>query len=140
MNNSKSQINNHYQIQSRLFDLGAAIATPPHTSELVSMLHLMYRSKKVEKTKFPEDNITVLEKWIDEYDSKLPPFTTFTIPVRMSIMYIKHFYHLSFIIYFLFTLFHHSHPTVFRGRRCCLADVSFYLPQSRTQCGPSCRT
>ena len=30
---------------------------------------------------FPEDNITVLEQWIDELDAKLPPVTTFTIPV-----------------------------------------------------------
>ncbi|KAK8831482.1 hypothetical protein WA577_000568 [Blastocystis sp. JDR] len=58
------------EIQSRLFDLGAAIATPPHQSE----------SKKVEKTKFPEDNVAILEKWIDEMDAKLPPFKTFTIP------------------------------------------------------------
>ncbi|KNB46372.1 ATP cobalamin adenosyltransferase [Blastocystis sp. subtype 4] len=58
------------EIQSRLFDLGAAIATPPHTSE----------SKRIEKTKFPEDNVTVLERWIDELDAKLPPFKTFTIP------------------------------------------------------------
>ena len=35
----------------------------------------------MEKTKFPEDNILVLEKWIDELDAKLPPFKTFTIPV-----------------------------------------------------------
>ena len=61
------------EIQSRLFDLGAAIATPPHTSE----------SKKVEKTKFPEDNITTLEHWIDELDAQLPPFKCFTIPVGL---------------------------------------------------------
>ena len=35
----------------------------------------------MEKTKFPEDNVLVLEKWIDELDAKLPPFKTFTIPV-----------------------------------------------------------
>ena len=44
---------------------------------------LLYRSKKIEKTKFPEDNVTVLEHWIDELDAKLPPFKTFTIPVSL---------------------------------------------------------
>ena len=40
-----------------------------------------FRSKKVEKTKFPEDNITTLEHWIDELDAQLPPLKCFTIPV-----------------------------------------------------------
>ena len=41
------------------------------------------RSNKVEKTKFPEENVTVLEHWIDELDAKLPPLRTFTIPVGL---------------------------------------------------------
>ena len=50
----------------------------------VSMFFLFpfyFRSKKVEKTKFPEDNITTLEHWIDELDAQLPPLKCFTIPV-----------------------------------------------------------
>ena len=42
---------------------------------------MTHRSKKVEKTKVPEDNVAILEEWIDEMDAKLPPFKTFTIPV-----------------------------------------------------------
>ena len=48
---------------------------------------LLCRSKRIEKTKFPEDNVTVLERWIDELDAKLPPFKTFTITVGLLPVY-----------------------------------------------------
>ncbi len=59
------------EIQSRLFDLGAAVATPTtsKTSE-----------KKIKYTSLSPNYTAQLERWIDELDAKLPPLTTFIIP------------------------------------------------------------
>jgi cob(I)alamin adenosyltransferase len=59
------------EIQSRLFDLGAAVATPIHNSS----------DKKVLYTKFNPEHTAKLELWIDELDAKLPPLTNFVLPV-----------------------------------------------------------
>lgn len=57
------------EIQSRLFDLGAAVATPLSSSE-----------EKRQYTEFPSYHIEQLEIWIDELDAQLPPITNFVIP------------------------------------------------------------
>lgn len=62
------------EIQSRLFDLGAAIATPIETSS----------NEKRAYTKFSAEHTAVLEEWIDELDARLPPITNFVIPVRLA--------------------------------------------------------
>eukprot|EP01032_Pedospumella_encystans_P028513 gene28513-32203_t len=58
------------EIQSRLFDLGAAVATPVHSSS----------EAKVAYTKFSPKFTARLEEWIDDLDAKLPPLTNFVIP------------------------------------------------------------
>ncbi len=57
-------------IQHALFDLGAAVATPRTKAA----------SEKIEKTRFDEEEIFLLEKWIDEMDVVLPKLTTFILP------------------------------------------------------------
>ena len=58
------------EIQSRLFDLGAAVATPQNTGS----------PDKLAYTAFDSDQTVVLEEWIDRLDSQLVPLTTFIIP------------------------------------------------------------
>lgn len=58
------------EIESRIFDLGAAVATPVQTSSL----------KKKAYTEFPSTHTSVIEQWIDEVDGTLPPITNFVIP------------------------------------------------------------
>mmetsp|Transcript_1475 Transcript_1475/g.2803 ORF Transcript_1475/g.2803 Transcript_1475/m.2803 type:complete len:212 (-) Transcript_1475:377-1012(-) len=58
------------EIQCRLFDLGAAVATPINSSS----------TTKLSRTKFDSANTQVLESWIDELDSTLPPLKNFVIP------------------------------------------------------------
>lgn len=57
-------------IQHALFDLGAAVATP-RTRAI---------DEKVKKTRFDEEEISLLEKWIDEMDATLPKLSTFILP------------------------------------------------------------
>lgn len=57
-------------IQHTLFDVGAAIATP-RTEALNS---------KIEKTRFDDEGITILEKWIDEMENELPKLHAFILP------------------------------------------------------------
>ncbi|KAG2761800.1 hypothetical protein JG687_00013833 [Phytophthora cactorum] len=59
------------QIQSRLFDLGACVATP-----LTSASEIKQRRTGV----FDEANVTQLEYWIDEMDTELPPIKCFILP------------------------------------------------------------
>lgn len=59
------------QIQSRLFDVGACIATPLTTAS---------QSKKNRAGAFDEANVSALEEWIDEMDASLPPLTNFILP------------------------------------------------------------
>eukprot|EP01041_Mallomonas_annulata_P005789 gene5789-11691_t len=58
------------EIQSRLFDLGAAIATPVQTSSEEKKLY----------TEFSSEFTNQMEQWIDEMDSSLPPLKNFVIP------------------------------------------------------------
>lgn len=57
-------------VQHALFDVGAALATPRTCQE----------SKKLERTRFDEEAIQLLEQWIDEMESQLPPLKTFILP------------------------------------------------------------
>jgi cob(I)alamin adenosyltransferase len=57
-------------IQHALFDVGAALATP-RTSQ---------QTKKIDKTRFDQEEIRLLEKWIDEMETGLPPLKTFILP------------------------------------------------------------
>eukprot|EP01035_Chromulina_nebulosa_P018984 gene18984-24797_t len=58
------------EIQSTLFDVGAAIATPMDNSTI----------EKLNYVKFSPKYTVKLEEWIDEIDSKLPPLKNFVIP------------------------------------------------------------
>lgn len=59
------------QIQCRLCDVGACVATP-----LTSASDVKERYAGV----FEEEYVAQLEHWIDEMDSELPPLKCFTIP------------------------------------------------------------
>jgi len=58
-------------IQSRLLDLGSCIATPAEstTSEV-----------KLNRVKFDNNNIVLLEEWIDQMDEHLPALKNFILP------------------------------------------------------------
>lgn len=57
-------------IQSRLLDMGAAIATPVQTSS----------ESKLERTRFDHGHVEKLERWVDELDQRLPPLKNFILP------------------------------------------------------------
>lgn len=57
-------------IQHALFDVGAAVATP-RTRAI---------SSKLKKTRFDEQEIEQLEKWMDEMETELPPLKAFILP------------------------------------------------------------
>lgn len=57
-------------IQHALFDAGAAISTPrTHATE-----------KKLEKTRFDMEGVSLLENWIDSMELELTPLHTFILP------------------------------------------------------------
>ena len=57
-------------IQHALFDLGAALATPRSSTS----------TAKLEKTRFDDEEILLLEQWIDSITAELPPLTHFILP------------------------------------------------------------
>lgn len=57
-------------IQHALFDVGAALATP-RTKAAAS---------KLEKTRFDNEAVEALEKWIDSMEEHLPPLHAFILP------------------------------------------------------------
>lgn len=57
-------------IQSRLMDVGAAVATPTQTSSDI----------KKQRTRFDGTHVQKLEAWIDHMDAQLPPLTNFILP------------------------------------------------------------
>jgi cob(I)alamin adenosyltransferase len=57
-------------IQHALFDVGAALATP----------RSCHQDQKLEKTRFDEEAIEYLEKWIDAMESQLPALKNFILP------------------------------------------------------------
>lgn len=60
------------EIQARLIDLGAQVATPRKSDE--------EQEKKIAHTSFDPKCISELEKWIDEMDLVLPPLKNFILP------------------------------------------------------------
>eukprot|EP01094_Clydonella_sp_ATCC50884_P006519 TRINITY_DN1573_c1_g1_i1.p1 TRINITY_DN1573_c1_g1~~TRINITY_DN1573_c1_g1_i1.p1 ORF type:complete len:282 (+),score=82.53 TRINITY_DN1573_c1_g1_i1:49-846(+) len=58
------------EIQSRLLDVGSAVATPLDSSS----------DKHIERAGFDAANVTRLEQWIDEMDGVLPPLRNFILP------------------------------------------------------------
>ncbi|HRD54857.1 MAG TPA: cob(I)yrinic acid a,c-diamide adenosyltransferase [Parachlamydiaceae bacterium] len=57
-------------IQHTLFDVGAAIATPRSEAS----------NSKIEKTRFDEEGIHILETWIDKMEEELPKLHAFILP------------------------------------------------------------
>jgi len=57
-------------IQHALFDVGAALATPRTSAE----------SAKINKTRFDQEEITLLEKWIDNMTKELQELHNFILP------------------------------------------------------------
>ncbi|QDZ20528.1 Cobalamin adenosyltransferase [Chloropicon primus] len=57
-------------IQSRLLDVGSAVATPPERAT----------EKKSMRVVFPTGPTEDLEKWIDAYDAEIPPLKNFILP------------------------------------------------------------
>eukprot|EP00808_Paulinella_micropora_P002185 g63784.t1 len=58
------------EIQSRLFDVGAHVATPRKSSS----------QGYLENTTFDETHVKLLEDWIDEMEATLPPLSSFILP------------------------------------------------------------
>ncbi|KAL4427432.1 hypothetical protein ABPG77_000721 [Micractinium sp. CCAP 211/92] len=57
-------------IQSRLLDVGSAVATPLHSSS----------EHKLQRVAFCASHTEQLERWIDEMSAQLPPLTQFILP------------------------------------------------------------
>lgn len=57
-------------VQHALFDLGASLATPRNTSE----------RRKLEKTRFDDSAVALLEQWIDAWENTLPRLHNFILP------------------------------------------------------------
>lgn len=60
------------EIQSRLIDVGSAIATPVTSST----------EEQIARAAFSPAHAEDLEKWIDAMDEELPPLKSFILPVR----------------------------------------------------------
>lgn len=58
------------EIQSRLLDIGSAVATPISTSS----------ESKIKRVSFSEQHVDTLEQWIDQHDATLPQLTNFILP------------------------------------------------------------
>lgn len=58
------------EIQSRLLDVGSAIATPLNSGS----------ASKVARVKFDAKAVDTLERWIDEMDEQLPSLSNFILP------------------------------------------------------------
>lgn len=58
------------EIQSRLLDVGSAVATPLESSS----------DRKIAIAQFAPEHSLQLEQWIDDLDTELPALTTFILP------------------------------------------------------------
>ncbi|EGC40298.1 hypothetical protein DICPUDRAFT_146841 [Dictyostelium purpureum] len=58
-----------------MLDIGACVATPLDNS----------KDSQINKTKFDDNRIKVIESWIDKVDSELPPLKCFIIPYRVGL-------------------------------------------------------
>lgn len=70
MNNGLDK--NLSEIQSRLIDIGAAIATPESSTKA--------SENKRQRVHFDMNNVKILESWIDELDETLPALRNFILP------------------------------------------------------------
>lgn len=69
-----SRIENQLEIiQSRLLDVGSAVATPAETTGVGS-------TAKKQRVEFDETAASRLEEWIDQMDEELPQLTMFILP------------------------------------------------------------
>ena len=75
------------EIQSRLLDVGSAIATPASSS---SPEHLA-------RVAFSAEHASHLEQWIDKLDYELPPLKNFILPVSRFAV---------FLLYNIYTIYH----------------------------------
>lgn len=57
-------------VQSRLLDVGSAVATPVSASS----------EAKVKRVQFDANSVDVLERWLDAMDDQLPQLTNFILP------------------------------------------------------------
>lgn len=57
-------------VQSRLMDVGSAVATPLENSS----------DRKLKRASFDSTAAPLLESWIDAMDEELPPLTNFILP------------------------------------------------------------
>lgn len=57
-------------IQHTLFDLGAALATPRTRAA----------ANKIDRTRFDNEGTKLLEEWMDQMDTQLPPLHAFILP------------------------------------------------------------
>ena len=68
-----SQYNSQLEeIQARLIDLGAQVATPRKSGD--------EQEKKIQHTQFDPKTVADLEKWIDHMDTILPPLKNCFLP------------------------------------------------------------
>lgn len=68
---SYAQLNEQLsEIQSRLFDLGAHLATPRNSSN----------AAQIHRTNFADEHVDQLESWIDDMESSLDPLRNFILP------------------------------------------------------------
>jgi len=64
-------------IQSRLLDIGSAVATPVSSAS----------PEAAARARFPSEEVVQLERWIDAMDEELPLLRSFILPVR-SLMHV----------------------------------------------------
>lgn len=62
------------EIQSRLLDIGSAVATPVSSAA----------EHKMSRVNFDEAHVSQLEAWIDAMDEELPALRNFILPVRTA--------------------------------------------------------
>lgn len=61
-------------IQSRLLDVGSAVATPAEASGSGGA------AKRQQRVQFDTEAVSALETWIDQMDEELPRLTQFILP------------------------------------------------------------
>lgn len=65
--------------QSRLLDLGSSIATPLPSSDDTAAAAAR-KGEKLQRVAFSPRHVSMLETWIDEWETQLPPLRNFILP------------------------------------------------------------